>query len=155
MTEVSKQEKRQNPAERLLRERQSNREALVAMLYEYRMAGHEDASFGKKTLENFDLVSGAKDYALGHLPEIIDQLEDIDRCIEENLRGWSLHRLAKVDRAILEVAVYEMLFIPSIPHQVSINEALEIAKRFSNQESARFINGVLASVYRSLEGEKS
>lgn len=155
MTEVSKHEKKENPANKLLQERQSNREALVAMLYEYRLAGHDDASFGEKTLENFNLIAGKRDYALGHLPEIIERLEDIDRCIEENLRGWSLHRLARVDRAILEVAVYEMLFIPSIPHQVSINEALEIAKRFSNQESARFINGVLASVYRSLEGELS
>ena len=68
---------------------------------------------------------------------------DIDERIRQAASNYDLHRIAAVDRNILRIAIYEMLFCPDVPPVVSINEAIEIAKRFGSDESGRFVNGVL------------
>ena len=70
---------------------------------------------------------------------------DIDERIRKYTANYDLHRIAAVDRNILRIAVYEMLFCRDVPPVVSINEAIEIAKRFGSEESGRFVNGVLAT----------
>lgn len=69
--------------------------------------------------------------------------DEIDAHIRRVARNWDLHRMAVVDRNILRLAVYEMMFRDDIPPVVSINEAVDIAKRFSTQDSGRFVNGIL------------
>ncbi len=69
--------------------------------------------------------------------------QDIDEQIEGCMDNWTIQRLAAVDRAALRIAAYEILYCPDIPHAVSINEALEIVKKFSTTESASFLNGIL------------
>lgn len=73
-------------------------------------------------------------------------LEEIDNRIKQHAANYELHRIAAVDRNILRVAIYEMLFLPEVPPVVSINEAIEIAKRFGGEESGRFVNGILDRV---------
>ena len=80
--------------------------------------------------------------------------QQIDSVISQHIRGWSLHRLSKVALALLRLAVYEMLFDDSIPTSVSINEAVELAKMYGGKEDAPYINGVLATVDKVLNGEK-
>ncbi|QSX06817.1 transcription antitermination factor NusB [Sedimentibacter sp. zth1] len=82
--------------------------------------------------------------------DIINNLENIDSIIADNSKGWKLNRIAKVDLAILRVAVAEIVYNPLIPESVSINEAVELSKKYSIDESHKFINGVLGSVYRGL-----
>ena len=77
-------------------------------------------------------------------------LEQIDAVIGENLRGWSLRRLSKVALALLRLAIYEMKWEDSIPTSVSINEAVELAKTYGGKDDAPYINGVLASVAKTL-----
>lgn len=77
--------------------------------------------------------------ALGHIDEI-------DRVIQRAAEHWDMKRMAAVDRNILRVAVYEILYSKDIPPAVTINEALEIAKKFSSVESASFINGLLDKI---------
>lgn len=77
---------------------------------------------------------------------VIENLEKIDKIIEENLKGWKLNRISKVNLSILRLAVYEILFEDSVPVSVSINEAVELAKKFSEQKDASYINGVLGTV---------
>ena len=74
--------------------------------------------------------------------------QDIDLQIEGCMENWTLQRLAAVDRAALRVAAYEILYCADIPHAVSINEALEIVKKFSTIESASFLNGILDKLAR-------
>lgn len=74
----------------------------------------------------------------------------IDEKIEKNIRGWSMSRLSKVSFALLRVALYEMMFIDSIPVSVSINEAVDLAKKYGGAEDAPFINGLLGSVAKEL-----
>ena len=77
---------------------------------------------------------------------VITNLEVIDQKIGENLNGWNVSRLAKPTLAILRVCVYEMLYCDDIPFNVSINEAIELAKKYDDDKAPKFINGVLNSV---------
>lgn len=81
----------------------------------------------------------------------IEHLETIDGIIIHHLENWTMERLANVDRNILRIAIYEMKYVKDIPFSVSINEAIEIAKRFGDENSGRFINGILSKVKESLE----
>ncbi len=73
--------------------------------------------------------------------------EQLDETIRNKIERWEFHRVAIIDRLILRLAVTEMLFIEDIPPKVSMNEAIEIGKKFSTENSGRFINGVLDSIY--------
>ena len=75
-----------------------------------------------------------------------EHLEEIDRLIRENLVNWSFDRLTKVSVAVMRIAICEMRYLDDIPQSVSINEAVEIAKKYSGEEDAAFVNGVLGSV---------
>lgn len=84
------------------------------------------------------------------LKGIQDNLQVIDNKIEEQLVNWKLNRISKVNLSILRIAIYEMLFREDIPAKVSINEAIELAKKFSDEKSVSFINGVLDQVYKNI-----
>lgn len=73
----------------------------------------------------------------------------LDEIVAKNLNGWKINRLPKVNLAILRLAVFEILFVDDVPDSVAINEAVELAKKYSGTEDASFINGVLGSVFRS------
>lgn len=75
-------------------------------------------------------------------------LNDIDKSIQKYIKGWKIHRLAKVDLSVLRIAVYELTYRKDIPIEVAINEAIEISKKYSTEESSKFINGVLGSFVR-------
>jgi N utilization substance protein B len=81
--------------------------------------------------------------ALGHLSEI-------DELIKKHAKNWDLHRMAVVDRNVLRLAIHEMLHRDDIPPVVSINEAVDIAKRFSTEESGKFVNGILDKIKSDL-----
>ena len=77
---------------------------------------------------------------------VMNELETIDSKISENAKGWKLERLSKVSLAIMRICVYEMLFCEDIPFNISINEAVELAKKFDYDKAPSFINGVLNKV---------
>ena len=80
----------------------------------------------------------------------IEHRDVIDAHIKKHARNWELHRIATVDRNILRLAIYEMLYRDDIPPVVSINEAVDIAKKFSTQDSGKFVNGILDKVKSEL-----
>lgn len=88
------------------------------------------------------------EYIYHAIDTIIKNLEKIDLEIKKYIKGWSINRLAKVDLAILRISIYEIIYREDIPIEVSINEAIEIAKKFSTDESSKFINGILGSFVR-------
>lgn len=79
----------------------------------------------------------------------LEKLDDIDRMIRENTVGWSMERIAKVDLAVLRLALYEILYRDDIPDSVAVNEAIELAKKYSTDESGGFINGILGKIIRA------
>lgn len=95
-------------------------------------------------LEQEEIVNSS--YVNTTLTEIIDKLEEIDNVISNNLKDWKLDRLSKMDRQILRISAYEILH-SDIPYKVSINEAVELSKKYSEKdESYKFINGVLKGI---------
>ena len=82
----------------------------------------------------------------------IEHVEEIDRLIQRHAEHWRLDRMAIVDRNLLRLATQEFLYDEGTPKTVVINEAIEIARRFSAQESPQFINGILDSIKKELEG---
>ena len=75
----------------------------------------------------------------------------VDRTIRETAPRWELERMAATDRAVLRLAVVELIFVPGVPDPVTINEAIEIAKRYGGDESGRFVNGVLDAIRRRID----
>ena len=102
----------------------------------------EPVTLPPPTAEEADVRSFAEPLIRGALEHRVA----IDELIQKYVKNWGLHRIAAVDRNILRLALYEMLHRPDIPPVVSINEAVDIAKRFSTEDSGKFVNGVLDKV---------
>ncbi|MCF8069048.1 MAG: transcription antitermination factor NusB [Desulfobacterales bacterium] len=85
---------------------------------------------------------------------VSDKQSELDGVIEKFSSNWKVSRMACVDRNVIRVAVYEMLFCDDIPFKVSINEAIDIGKKFGTEESGAFINGILDSVRKAIESNK-
>ena len=93
------------------------------------------------------------DFADNLVAGIEASTEEIDALIGSNAIGWTVGRMPKVDLCILRIALYEMLHRKDIPHSVSINEAVELAKRFAGDKSPAYINGILGTLSKQLEQE--
>jgi N utilization substance protein B len=81
----------------------------------------------------------------------IENITEVDRQIKAHLQNWSFERLKKVDLAILRIGAYSLLFQQDIPAQITIDEAIEIAKEYGSEDSYRFINGVLDGIWKAAE----
>ena len=101
--------------------------------------------------EDIEIEEQDAEYIVGKYTAIHEKLEEIDSMINEKAKGWSTDRMGKVDLTIIRLAVYEMKFDNTIPEGVAINEAVELAKKFGQDESAGFINGVLAKFVEKAE----
>ena len=110
----------------------------------------KQASFEHDLKENRFARKG-REYAQELLKGIFEKITDIDTVVNENAKKWDLDRMALVDRNIMRVATYEMLFVPDVPPVVSINEAVEIARDYSGEKAGNFINGVLNGIKDSLD----
>ena len=77
--------------------------------------------------------------------------EEIDAILKSSLKGWQLSRISNVAHAFLQIAIYEILYEDSVPLRVSINEAVELSKKYGDADDAKFVNGVLATVTREME----
>lgn len=131
--------------------RKQAREGTMKLLYQ--MEVNEDYSEEALSiyLENYLFDTQEKEYILESMSSIKENIEVIDKYISENLEGWSIDRLAKVDLSVLRIAIYEILYRKDIPLEVSINEAIETVKVYSSEESFKFINGVLGGFVRSID----
>lgn len=96
----------------------------------------------KDELEDIEIPSYLNELVSG----VIEQQQMIDSKINSHLKNWSISRLAKTDLLVMRIAVYEMLFVEEVPNKVALNEALEIIKRYSDEKSSKFVNGVLSNM---------
>ena len=92
----------------------------------------------------------AKAFALELLNGILGKSEELDARISAKSPNWSISRMAKIDLAIIRLAAYELIYREDIPKNVTINEAIEIAKKFGSEESPAFVNGILDEIARTL-----
>lgn len=94
-------------------------------------------------------------YVLDMVAGTWEQRSAIDALLTDYLKGWQVSRLSRVDRQILRLAAYEMIFREDIPAKVAVNEAIELSKHFGTEESGKFVNGVLGRMIQDLEQLKS
>ncbi|PFE96807.1 transcription antitermination factor NusB [Bacillus thuringiensis] len=128
--------------------RRTARERAMQALYQMDITGEIEP---KVAVENtLDEGEETNEFLESLVVGFVENKEAIDEAIRQNLKKWKLERISIVDRSILRVAVYEMKYMEEIPHNVTINEAIEIAKTFGDEESRRFINGVLSNIKDTL-----
>jgi len=126
--------------------RRKGRELALQALYQMEITGDASPKALEFFLLHFEASTKAKEFARRLVLGVVARRKEIDRLIEQSTENWKLSRMARVDLTILRMATYEMLFCPDIPIRVSIDEAIEIGKRFGTEDSATFINGVLDQV---------
>lgn len=104
-----------------------------------------------------NFISSKKDlsFFLELVKGVVHSRSEIDSIIERSSSNWKVNRMPCVDRNIMRIAVYELLFCHDIPSKVSINEAIDIGKKFGTRESGAFINGILDSIRTALEKEET
>lgn len=124
----------------------------LQMLFQSDM-GKQDAEQVRKTFwaEHGNTSAEVRGFADDLFRVATDRVTEIDTLIEKHAEHWRMERMAAVDRNLLRTAVAELLAYPETPRAVVINEALEIARKFSSPESVHFVNGVLDSVGKDLE----
>lgn len=140
--------------------RKITREEAIKILYSMDIGNAYDIKLVQDYLDHFsnedsdDLTFNIEAIDINYLNkttlDIINNLETIDKKIEDNSKTWKINRIAKIDLSILRVALAEILYNELIPNATSINEAVKISKKYSADESYKFINGILGSVCRSL-----
>ncbi|MCI9071048.1 transcription antitermination factor NusB [Clostridium sp.] len=132
--------------------RQKSREKAMELLFSMELSKNSY----EETLENFiedyemDLNTIDIDYIKNIIKVVTDNLEVIDEKIVGSLVNWKLDRISKVNLTILRLAVAEMMFVEDVPGSVAINEAVELTKKYSDEKSSSFVNGVLDKVLKSL-----
>ena len=136
--------------------RRKSRELALQMLFQLDM-GKQSVEDVRKTFwtAQHDIDEKVRGFADDLFRVAAERLAEIDQLIEKNAEHWRMDRMAAVDRNVLRCGVAEFLGFTDTPKPVVINEALEIARRFSTPESVTFINGVLDSVAKELDGAKA
>lgn len=112
----------------------------------------QDAIMHAIELEHHEIIDEEQEnFVPGYLDQLVggvcERKEELDEIIQSHLKkGWSIKRLPKMDVTILRIAIYEMLHVPEVPNKVALNEAIELAKTFSDDQSRKFVNGVLSTI---------
>ncbi|MCM3784108.1 transcription antitermination factor NusB [Neobacillus mesonae] len=120
----------------------------VGMLFQEAAEENE----GEVVIKNEEVMH---QYVLEHVRGIWENKDAIDGLLADYLKGWQVSRLSRVDRQILRLAAYEMLYREDVPAKVSVNEAIELSKHFGTDESGKFVNGVLGKMIQDVEALKS
>ena len=133
--------------------RQKSREKAMELLFSMELIKNTYEETIETFIEDYemDLKTIDVDYIKNVVKVVTDNLEDIDSRIVNALVNWKLDRVSKVNLTILRLAVGEMLFVDDVPGSVAINEAVELTKKYSDEKSTSFVNGVLDKVLKTLE----
>lgn len=126
--------------------RRKGRELALQVLYQIELTGDASTTAVELFMDHFEGSAMAREFARRLVSGVSTNKEKIDRLIEQSADHWRLRRMAKVDLTILRMATYEILFCSDIPMNVSMDEAIEIGRRFGSVDSSTFINGVLDQV---------
>lgn len=135
--------------------RRKARECALQILFELEFSPDQLEEILKDYWAAQPVKAEVKEYATWLLEGLRQHRAEIDRTIEQASEHWRLDRMAMVDRNILRMAVFELLFEKTLPPPIIIDEAIEVARKFSGDEAAVFVNGILDGIYKSLEKDRS
>lgn len=131
--------------------RRTAREKALQAIFQINLSGIEENEAIDNVLEEEKIDPFLQTLVKG----VRENQSEIDQLIRQNLENWALERVANVDRAILQMTVFEMKYMDDIPVNVSIDEAIELAKTFGDDQSSRFVNSVLSKIKEHLDSEGS
>ncbi len=134
-------------------QRRLAREAALETLYRLDLVGDEPDDTIEEIINRKNPSEEVESYLRRLVQTVQNSRGDIDQVLRRNLKRWNLRRLRVLDRAILRIACAEILYFDDVPPKVSINEAVDIAKKFGDDDSGRFVNGVLDGVYKGGKDE--
>jgi len=138
-----------------MRKRTKAREYVLQMLYQVDITGGNWEDILKdfwESKDTEDLSGDLRDFSAGLLQGTVEHMQEIDNKISKYAANWQLERMAFVDRNIMRLGSFELLFREDIPPKVAINEAVELAKKYSGLESGKFVNAILDKI--KIEKEK-
>ncbi|NLL30418.1 MAG: transcription antitermination factor NusB [Clostridiales bacterium] len=134
------------------RNRKKSREIAMELLFSMTLSKNTLEETYNTFLEDYEMKLGTIDveYIKTILTKVEENKEVIDEKIEKSLNKWTIDRISKVNLTILRIALAEMLYFDDIPEKVSINEAIELTKKYSDEKSVSFVNGLLDKAFKSL-----
>ena len=133
-----------------MHQRRKAREVALQVLYELDVLNIDAKEAITLFWDNFQATEDSKKFSTLLIEGAWDNREQIDTLIRSCSEHWSLERMSRVDRNILRMAVYELLYCPNIPPKVTLNEAIDLGKMYGSENSGSFINGILDAVYLNL-----
>ncbi len=132
--------------------RRQGRRIALQVLYEYDTARHDVEAVLMRHIQARQLDSAAVEFARELVRGVLAHLDEIDAQIQSAAQEWPLSQMARIDKNILRLAIYEILFNNAVPAKAAINEAVELAKTFGSDTSSRFVNGVLGTIFSRAHG---
>jgi transcription antitermination protein NusB len=132
--------------------RRKARELALQMLFQWELGEHTPEHVISTFLHSQRVEPEEETFARSLFEGTVSEVSSLDRMIQEHAEHWRLERMAAVDRNVIRLALHELLHYAATPHPVVINEALELARRFSSADSVEFVNGVLDAIRKA--GEK-
>lgn len=134
--------------------RRQARERVMQGLYAYELGGGQPAHVLERVVTSgFEDDEVAQRFVERLFLQTLESAEEADGVIKQHTKNWEISRIALVDRLLLRMAICEILFFEDIPPKVTINETIEIAKRFSTANSGKFVNGILDAILITLQQE--
>ena len=134
--------------------RRLSREMALKALFQIDLVSTNLEDALKYTFENVELSDEVKEFSLILVRGAMSNLSEIDKVINNYTNNWSLERITNIDRNILRMAIYEILYLKNIPKSVSINEAVELAKKYGTKSSFSFVNGVLGKIDKKIDKDE-
>ncbi len=128
--------------------RHKAREFTLQILYAIDISGSQSEDIFKYFWDSLTSPAEVRSFTTQLVDGVLEKLNYIDNVISKYSEHWAIDRMTSVDRNILRMAVFELLFLTDIPHSVTINEAVEIGKKFGSEESGAFVNGILDRIAR-------
>ncbi|QNU65509.1 transcription antitermination factor NusB [Ruminiclostridium herbifermentans] len=126
--------------------RRASRETAMKLLYQMEIQKSDKSEQIEMALEDGNFTENDQKYIRSIIDGVNEKINIIDSIIEKNAMGWKINRLSKIDLSILRIGIYEILYREDIPFSVSVNEAVELAKKYSNEDAGSFVNGLLGKV---------
>lgn len=131
--------------------RREARELVLQSLYCWEISGKKPDEVFSDLVSKTELDSSSRVFSRELFKQVLNHQKEIDELIKKNVQHWDFSRIAVVDKNILRIGICELLYLDDIPVKVSLDEAIELAKKYSSEDSGSFVNGVLDAVAKNIK----
>ena len=131
--------------------RREARELVLKSLYCWEISGKKPDEVFSDLVSQIELDNSSKLFSRELFKKVIEHQKEIDELIKKNVQHWDFSRIAVVDKNILRIGICELLYLDDIPIKVSLDEAIELAKKYSSEDSGSFVNGVLDAIAKKVK----